>query len=261
VAEISLLSAHRPVLSFLISMGAPAIWPTRIFEYNDPEKILTGDGGVFIFGAIHTWWIATAISVCQYIFAIGALANIVTTSVELGQKSILSWGCTTTFLPLLWTTLASFIHVIAATSHTLARSRRHPTQSGNTESLPSLKGRVHATSVAARSKEKPRLSFMSLLRNLTRAAKQETTICANHKVKPYHDSNLMTSHLAISFNVAAACLGFLHIVFGTLVFSSLQFITVWDVFNSIIWRYILSTVVCRVILIVELAGLRTSKHD
>lgn len=31
VAEISLLSAHRPLLSFLISMGAPAIWLTRVF--------------------------------------------------------------------------------------------------------------------------------------------------------------------------------------------------------------------------------------
>jgi hypothetical protein len=42
IAETSLLSAHRPFLSFLISMGAPAIWSTRVFEYNDPIQALGG---------------------------------------------------------------------------------------------------------------------------------------------------------------------------------------------------------------------------
>lgn len=41
VAEISLLSAHYPLLSFLISLGAPAtIWPARIFEYVHPTDAL-----------------------------------------------------------------------------------------------------------------------------------------------------------------------------------------------------------------------------
>ncbi len=42
IAETSLLSAHRPFLSLLISMGAPAIWPTRIFKYKDPIQALEG---------------------------------------------------------------------------------------------------------------------------------------------------------------------------------------------------------------------------
>jgi hypothetical protein len=42
IAETSLLSAHRPFLSLLISMGAPAIWPTRIFKYNNPIHVLGG---------------------------------------------------------------------------------------------------------------------------------------------------------------------------------------------------------------------------
>ena len=32
IAETSLLSAHRPLLSFLISLGAPAVYPTRVFD-------------------------------------------------------------------------------------------------------------------------------------------------------------------------------------------------------------------------------------
>lgn len=44
VAEISLLSAHRPLLSFLLSIGAPAVYPTRIFEYNNPTLVLKVEG-------------------------------------------------------------------------------------------------------------------------------------------------------------------------------------------------------------------------
>lgn len=40
VAETSLLSAHRPLLSFLISLGAPAVYPMRVFDFIDPYLAL-----------------------------------------------------------------------------------------------------------------------------------------------------------------------------------------------------------------------------
>ena len=40
VAETSLLSAHRPLLSFLISLSAPAVYPARVFEFTDPYSVL-----------------------------------------------------------------------------------------------------------------------------------------------------------------------------------------------------------------------------
>lgn len=39
VAEASLLSTHRPLLSllsFLISLGAPVVYPMRVFDFTDP---------------------------------------------------------------------------------------------------------------------------------------------------------------------------------------------------------------------------------
>lgn len=51
-------------------------------------------------------------------------------------------------------------------------------------------------------------------------------------------------------------MGFIHIAFGILVFSSVQFVSVWDVMNKIIIRYLGSTFATRMILLIEIGGLR-----
>ncbi len=48
-----------------------------------------------------------------------------------------------------------------------------------------------------------------------------------------------------------------HVIFGTLAFSSMQFISVRDAFG-VIGRYTASVTVCRVVLMYELSGLRTA---
>ena len=118
-AEISLLSAHRPLLSFLISMGASAIWPNRMFEYVHPPDILRRSKSPWA-GNMRPWPAAT-MSLAQYVVAIGAIANVMTTSIEVGRKSILAFGCSTTFAPLLWSSLPSAIHLISVLSYFIAR--------------------------------------------------------------------------------------------------------------------------------------------
>ena len=49
--------------------------------------------------------------------------------------------------------------------------------------------------------------------------------------------------------------------FGTFVFSSLTFISTGDFVCYVVWRYILATVVCKAILMIELAGLRSVKEE
>lgn len=44
--------------------------------------------------------------------------------------------------------------------------------------------------------------------------------------------------------------------FGTLVFSSLVFISVSDFLKFVCWRYIVAATICKVILMIELTGLR-----
>jgi hypothetical protein len=59
------------------------------------------------------------VSVIEYLLVIGAITNVINTAITLGQRIILSWGCTTMFAPLLWTILAAVIHIIASASYAI----------------------------------------------------------------------------------------------------------------------------------------------
>ena len=241
VAEISLVSRHRPILSFLISMGAPAIWPTRVFEYNNPTDLLVGvtssSTGKLQLQSL-SYWLALFTSALQYLLAAGSVANIITTSITLGERSILTWGCTTNFMPLVWTSAVSIVHVIAASSHAVAKEE-------TARSSPKLPCVV----------QNKRSTLSSRLAAIYRGFRAETTICANHEKLVYARGAKVPS-VAVFLNICAGCASFVHLVLGVIIFSSLQFVSIWDILNRTLWRYLLSTVICRTILIVELAGLR-----
>jgi hypothetical protein len=86
----------------------------------------------------------------------------------------------------------------------------------------------------------------------------ETTICANQQKFDYNFPKM--SRLAISLNVLASLLGWVHVTLGVVIFSSLLFVSVKDVLNYVLWRYIVSSAVCRLILLIELAGLRNGDN-
>ena len=136
VAETSLLSAHRPLLSFLISLGAPAVYPTRVFEFTDPYSVLRHKEHVLRLPLLGP---RTAIicSVLEYLFALAAVASIISTSAQLGAKTILVWACTNQAMPLVWTFLSATIHIGAALGYRIAltsydRERNHGYQSRQT---------------------------------------------------------------------------------------------------------------------------------
>ena len=63
------------------------------------------------------------------------------------------------------------------------------------------------------------------------------------------------TRIAVYLNWVAVILAYAHWIFGTLVFSSTLFIGTLDAFG-VIARYLASALVCRMILLVELAGIR-----
>ena len=133
VAETSLLSAHRPLLSFLISLGAPAVYPTRVFEFTDPYSVLRHKEHVLRLPLLGTRS-AIICSVLEYVFALAAAASIISTSAQLGAKTILVWACTNQAMPLIWTFLSAAIHIGAALGYKIAlnssdRRRNHGYQS------------------------------------------------------------------------------------------------------------------------------------
>ncbi len=250
VAETSLLSAHRPFLSLLISLRAPAVYPTRVFEFTDPNSVLRHNEHVLRLPLLGTRS-ATICSILKYLFALAAAAIIVSTSVQRGQKTVLVWNCTNQAMPLIWTCLSAAIHVGASLGYKIAlrssgRSCNHgyqSTQPGGSESS-AQKGTLH--------------QIFGLLRS-------EFRICALRKQLYVHELEEPPS-VAVLLSCFAGIGGFWHVVFGTVIFSSLTFISVIEFPNYVFWRYILAAAVCRLILMVELTGFRSvqrrsEQHD
>lgn len=240
VSEIALLSAHRPVLSLLISLAAPAIWPTRIFEYNDPGLALSGGDGTatkWLMTVPHLKpWAARTLSLVEYAIAFGAVINISLASKQMGEKTILSWGCTTVFVPLLWTALAAVPHVPAALSYGIVRWKDR--WQGESERSSTVWHR-----------------WVSMVET-------EVTVCANQTASRRRRSDKDgVPTMAVILNIFAGGLSFVYLFVGTVAFSSLVFISVWEVLNEVLWRFIISTAAARLILIVELAGLRGRRKD
>jgi hypothetical protein len=244
IAEMAVLSSYRPFLGFLIALGAPANWPTRLLEYNYPARVLGSSGnearGVLL--VVHIAprfkWTVAPISALQYILAAAAVVNVAWTSVELGRRSILSWGCTTTFGPLLWTSLAGVVHLVAVASFVCVRKGAY--------SKELQKNGEDFESRSATSKIGRRLAGMMT---------SEVTIYVEQRLHE-DDENARVPPIAVVSNVLAGCGGFVHLVFGTIIFSSLLFVSVWDALNHILTRYNISAIVCRLIVVIEVAGLR-----
>ncbi|KAK3684329.1 hypothetical protein B0T22DRAFT_501554 [Podospora appendiculata] len=88
---------------------------------------------------------------------------------------------------------------------------------------------------------------------LKRLAASEFTMCAHHENLHYSVRRETKKYIIFSWLLSMVTM--VHIVFGTLVLSSLLFIGPRDAL-SVVGRYMASVVLCRVILMYELSGLR-----
>ncbi|KAI9707801.1 MAG: hypothetical protein M1836_000763 [Candelina mexicana] len=244
VAETSLLSAHRPFLSFLISLGAPAVYPTRVFDFIDPYSVLKHKKHVLRLPQLGTRS-ASMCSALEYLFALAAAATIISTSTQLGQKTILVWGCTNQAMPLIWTFLSATIHIGAALSYKIALGSNHRTPNHNHQSPESGDPKSSAQKAT--------------LHQISDLLGREFRICALRK-------QLLAQRIedppsvAVLLSCLAGIAGFWHVIFGIIIFSSLTFISVVEYLNYVFWRYILAAAVCRLILMVELTGLRAAQR-
>lgn len=252
IAETILLSVYRPRLSFVITLGAPSIWPARLLEYNDLMRVLRGVSnnarGSLLAVNIHDRfkWATGLLSALQYVLAAGAVVHVFWTSITLGRNTILSWGCTTMFGSLLWTTLAGAVHRVAGLDFAYVRcsSSAHKHSNGTAEEID-----------VARSKKSNR--SVRMLRSFAGLLRKKVTLCSE-QIPHLYDENAKVPPLAVAANVLADCGAFIHQMFGIIIFSSLKLLSVWDVLNFVLCRYVVSAVVCRLIL-VEIPGLRRER--
>ncbi|KAL8767025.1 MAG: hypothetical protein Q9203_006160 [Teloschistes exilis] len=245
VAEVSSLYDHRPLLSLLLSLGAPTLGTvSRLFEGNTPDRVRTTRMDSLVVPGTRTPGVAAAVSACEYLLAAGAVANTLYTAVEVGRNTVLAWGCTTQFTPLFWALSPTIVHAIAAANYRFLVKRRRTT---NTTRRPSgtKNDTGTASSLCRRSASMIRRWFLN-----------ETIICANRKDNLVSESEaIRVPVMARLLDIAIGIMAFVHFLFGTAAFSSLQFVTVHDAFGRILCRFALSTFVCRVVVVVELVGL------
>ena len=115
VGEMALISSRRPVLAALLGLGAPAIFATRPFDFNNPRESLTEDVGTFAIRR-QSPFRATLLAIAQYLLLSLAVTNCLLNSMQLGSSTILSWKCSWSYLQLGWNFMPLAPHLCAALS-------------------------------------------------------------------------------------------------------------------------------------------------
>lgn len=89
VSEISLLSLKKPIISFLVSLSCPAVFPSRVLQYDDARSVMSTpslDFGLQRYTNQGLAWKRSLI-LGKYLVLCGSVFNIFYTSWELGTKA------------------------------------------------------------------------------------------------------------------------------------------------------------------------------
>ncbi|OCL11449.1 hypothetical protein AOQ84DRAFT_437698 [Glonium stellatum] len=239
IGEISLLSLQRPLLSFFLALGGPAIYVPRLLTYDDPLSNLQLTTTIFPLAiSLPSATTGTLLSVFQYILAMLATANVVQLSWQLGYRTVIAWKCNSSYLPFLWSTLPAVIHLCSSISWRWSQPMRQLKRDDPNAPVPLCK-----------------------IKSWAEWLRRDFTLSVNTKkrnlLKLCHDNDVGVSNdpVTVFFNQAAGLMSFLHILFGTLVFSSLMFIATLDAMN-VIARYLISGLACKLVVAYELNGMR-----
>ena len=225
--ETGMLSLRRPFLALLLAASAPAVNPIRTFEYRDPVRMLHTRTGTWKISHPPTGttnpsrlWSAGIVSL-QYVVAIAAVFNLFWISWTMAHMSICSWAPELGWLPVAWACLSIAIHFAGAISVALRMKFVNTSPVSKSESL-----------------------WIRLRNEVTPSAR-----ISGQKVrwKPEGWIFYILSWLTSTGTV-------LHIIFGTLIFSSILFIATADAVG-VVAQYLASAVVSRIILNYELDGI------
>jgi hypothetical protein len=227
-AEISLLSLRRPIFAMLLALGSPSVNPVRALMYHDPFQELQRRRGQIQLGLQHcSTWQRVFVAVLEYVLVFAAVANVTELGYRLGHRTIVAWAANFSYFHLVWSLAVVIIHILGCL--TIRLRAKAKSGQGDNEVRPSLRERAQ------------------------RRLSDEFWPCALHDL-----TDLEWRPESIWFLIMAWCSStgtILHMVFGTLVFSGTLFISVQDSL-TVVFRYFISALVCRIILMYELAGMR-----
>lgn len=215
----------RPLLSLLLACGSPSVYLSRAFEFKDPVEILSkhrpqryrpGDRARLpAFQGV--------LLVLQYMMALGATANIAMLNYELCVQAICGFASEWILMPMMWSSSVVGVYLLGVCWHRLRVRRVLP--------------------------DRPSTGWGHVRRRL----KGEFKLSLNNgpvKVKTLAEGK---RHIVIGWTLSVFSI--LHIIFGTMMLSSLLFVGPRDALK-VIARFVGSGLSCRVITMYELAGLR-----
>jgi hypothetical protein len=236
VAEMALLHMNRPVLSFLLSLGAPAVYPGRFLIWEDPLRASEPHTGAWVIRAFPRKW-AILISAAQYILVLGAIALNVYNAWTMGIRAVLVWFCDASYWPLLWVVLATVIHIIAVLSLRFAIRRKRSSSPPHSPPHDSRGSKLNSITT----------SLLTFLRS-------EFTISANATSQVRDRYSVRLGPLAVVLQYVGALSALAHLIFGTAMFSSLIYIGNADAI-PIIQRFMGAAIVSRIVLQFEIGGM------
>ncbi|KAL9023905.1 MAG: hypothetical protein Q9196_006892, partial [Gyalolechia fulgens] len=244
IGEISLVSTRRRMLALLLAVANPSIYVSRLLSFNDPREYVRRTDNAFPDSMLNLdGRNAAIVAFLQYALAAGAIVNVVHLSWELGFSTVIAWKCNASYIPFLWTMMPLSVHVIAAAGWHLSTPVK-------------MVNRRYAANAQQSLKPWCKIQQMCV---------QEMRLPSQHPPLEFSASGVMHdsrgySKLGIFLNELAGFGAFLHLLFGTTVFSSLMFISVLDALR-VIARYIASGLICRLIVKWELAAMRAVEQS
>jgi hypothetical protein len=220
IVETGILAQRRPFLAFLLAFCSPSASPIKTFDYCSPRELLQQRPGGYRVSVNGISIISrSTISVLEYLLTGAALANLALVTWELSIKTVTAVAAVTAYLPALWVSTSIIIHVLGAWA---------------------VKLRVSIVQV----EHVPRAMDLFNQEWIISAAQPVAVL----QLKPEKLLFIVSSWLASTSTV-------LHLVFGTLVLSGTLFISPRDAL-AVVARYFVSTLVCRIILMYEICGMR-----
>ena len=247
IGEIALLSTRRKFLALLLALANPAVNISRLLFYTDPLQSLENSPTMFPDGLVELdGKKAICVSALQYVIVIGSLANVIQLSWQVGFRTLIAWKWDSSYIPFLWSTLTVVVHIVAAVGWSLSTTCRIVYNKRQANTGVSHKA-ILWTVFSWTAREEFQLSSQSSSLGLANNRKQQS------------GAALQESKLSVFLNELAGLGAFLHVRFGTLVFSSLMFIATIDA-PVVIARFIVSELVCRLVVTWELATMRSAEQ-
>lgn len=227
--ETAVLSVvgRRHLLAFALAVGSPALNAYRSSEYNSIIDSLRERSRQRPDAMRRLDPFVTAIS---YGLAGASIANIGELTYQLGARTIFIVLPDSAYLALLWAFIGVFIHFMAAIA---------------------LRCRV-SSEVKSVDEEMTQGSWP------VSVAKGQIDLMARRSriIFTVHPESLSFFSMSFITTISTAC----HIIFGTMVFSSILFVSINDSL-SIVARLMASAIVCRIIVTYELLVLRESVEE